>query len=153
MPRRERHRREIVGDRVGRALLPLLLFALLSGPASAGDTAMSATLAEVDRRIAEIEDLLDSAHFHTALGMSRSALAELDASDRFRVEGMRRARLHLLRATAEIALDQRAEALESMRQALRADPGLVLDRDEVSPKLLALLQEVRQGTSLAGGQP
>lgn len=129
----------------------LVIVAWPCAPALAeGDSPL---LAEVDRRIGELETLVGSAHFHTALALSRSTLEQLDARDRFRVEGMRRARLWVLTATAEVALGRRAEARESMKKALRADPGLILDRDEVSPKLAVLLQEARQSADLPGGQP
>lgn len=104
-------------------------------------------LAALDRRIDEVDRLLARAHFRTALGLARNTLGSLDASGVVLSPDTRRARLEVLAATAEVALGRRTAARESLGRALRADPALELDPEQVSPKVLELLHEAR----VAGG--
>ena len=49
-----------------------------------------------------------------------------------------RARLELVSATAQIAMGDANGALASMQRALRADPSLVLESSDTSPKVMAV---------------
>ena len=107
----------------------------------------------MDQELAGIDRLLATAHFHTALAV---AGATRDLLDRFGEDpqlGVRRARLEVMAATAEVALGQRTPARRSMMRALRAVPDLVLDEREASPKLLELLREARLRTGNAEPEP
>jgi hypothetical protein len=104
-----------------------------------------APLAAVDRRIEQIEGALAEAHFGSALGLTRNALSLLDphAPEDARV-ARRRARLEVLAAIAEVARGRKLQARDHLVRALRADPSLLLDERETSPRLLALLPEARR---------
>jgi hypothetical protein len=106
--------------------------------------------ARLDRDLAEIDALLDTAHFRTALARVESTRRRLGGAAR---PGPRGARLEVMAATAEVALGLRARARESMIRALRADPGLTLDAGEVSPKLRELLAEARRRSGIAEPTP
>jgi hypothetical protein len=56
-------------------------------------------------------------------------------------------------ATAEVALGRRDRAQQSMIRALRADPTLVLDEREASPKVLELLRTARRRTGIGEPKP
>ena len=99
--------------------------------------------AELERRIAEVDALLAGAHFHTALALARSALDRLPAAAA-PGEGPARARLELMAATAEVALGRREAARLSLERAARADPTLVFDPRELSPKLMELAPQPRR---------
>ena len=121
--------------------------------AGAEDEGATAGLAQVDQELAEIDRLLATAHFHTALAVLG---ATRDLLDRFGEDpqlGVRRARLEVMAATAEVALGQRTPARRSMLRALRAAPDLTLDEREASPKLLELLREARRRTGRAEPGP
>ncbi|HXK25912.1 MAG TPA: hypothetical protein VMS55_24815 [Myxococcota bacterium] len=121
------------------AVLPLAC----AWAASAGD--LAPPLAQVDRRIDQIEAALAAAHFRSALALTRGAAVLLDpfapAADGV---ASRRARLELLTATAEIARGRRTQARDHLASALRADPSLELSERDTSPRLLALLPDARQ---------
>jgi hypothetical protein len=122
---------------------------------SAGGEGESATvrLARVDQELAEIDGLLATAHFHTALAVAGATRDLLDLFGGDPQLGARRARLEVMAATAEVALGQRAAARRSMLRALRAAPDLALDERDVSPKLLQLLREARRRTGNAEPEP
>jgi hypothetical protein len=103
-----------------------------------------APLTEIDRRIEQIEEALAEAHFRSALGLTRSALSLLDPHESKEAVALRRARLEVLAATAEVARGRKHQARDHLVRALRADPSLVLDERETSPRLLALLPEARR---------
>ena len=121
------------------AVLPLAC----ASAAAAGELAPS--LAEVDRRIGQIEAALAAAHFRSALELTRGAAALLDPLTPA-TEGVapRRARHELLTATAEVARGRRTQARDHLARALRADPSLELSERDTSPRLLALLPEARR---------
>ena len=108
----------------------------------------SARLAQLDHQLAEVDALLTAAHFYTALALARATRDRLDTLAANPHHAARRARLEVMAATAEVALGQRARALESMMRALRADPGLSLDERETSPKVLKLLWDARRRTGV-----
>jgi hypothetical protein len=115
---------------------------------SAGGEGEDATawLAQVDQELADIDRLLATAHFHTALavvGATRDLLDRLGGDPQL---GARRARLEVMAATAEVALGERTPARRSMARALQAAPDLTLDERDASPKLLELLREARRRT-------
>jgi hypothetical protein len=117
------------------------------------DEAGAPRLARVDQELAEIDALLATAHFRTALAVAeptRGLLAGFGEHPRL---GGRRARLEMMAATAEIALGRRDRARQSMIRALRADPTLILDEREASPKVLELLREARRRTGIGGPKP
>ena len=110
-------------------------------------------LARVDHELAEIDALLATAHFRTALAMAeatRDLLAAIGKPSRL---GARRARLEVMAATAEVALGRNAQARQSMIRALRADATLALDESEASPKVLKALREARRRTGIAEPKP
>lgn len=104
-------------------------------PAGAEDAGATALLAQVDRELGEIDTLLATAHFHTALAVVQATRDLLDRLGEHPQRGARQARLELMAATAEVALGRRTPARRSMLRALRADPNLALDEREASPKL------------------
>lgn len=99
----------------------------------------------VDGTLDEIERMIAGAYFRTALGMVDTSRGRLDELDSVSSPNPRRARLEVLAATTEVALDLRVKAMRSMRRALRADPGLTLDEQRTPPKVYALLREARAG--------
>lgn len=115
--------------------------------------ARAARLARVDHDLAEIEALLASAHFRTALAVVEPTRDLLDAAGEDRRLGTRRARLEVMAATAQAALGRHARARQSMIRALRADPALDLDAGQTSPKVLKLLREARLHTGIAEPKP
>ena len=113
--------------------LSALLFAFTAG----------ADLTDADRVLAEAEALLETAHFHTALGVLSSGREWLEAAAPCADCPARAARLEVLTATAEVALGETVRARASMRRALEATPELELDEEATSPKLVRLWREVR----------
>ena len=110
-----------------------------------GQAGQNKLLRSVDGALDEIERMIRDAYYRTALGMvdtRRGRLAELGLVSAL---DSRRARLEVLAATAEVALDQRVDAMRSMRRALRADPGMILDEQQTPPKVYSLLREARLG--------
>ena len=94
--------------------------------------------------LVEVADLLADAHFRTARSVAEAHLADstsdaLDAGSR-----ASRARLHVLLATAHVALGAGRAADENLLQALSLDPDLALDESTTTPKLLRRLQGLRQ---------
>jgi len=130
-----------------RAWCAVLPLACVSAAAA---SEVAAPLAEVDRRIDQIEKAIGEAYFQTALALTRSAQELLDplAADPAQV-APRRARIEVLAATAEVALGHRAQAREHLVRALQADPTLSLDERDTSPRLLALLPEARRRAASA----
>ena len=117
------------------------------------DEAGALRLARVDQELAEIDALLATAYFRTALVVvepTRELLAGFGKHPRL---GGRRARLEMMAATAEVALGRRDRAQQSMIRALRADPTLILDEREASPKVLELLREARRRTGIGEPKP
>lgn len=96
--------------------------AAATAPAGGEDEGTTARLAQVDQEIAEIDRLLATAHFHTALAVAGATRDLLDRSGGDPQLGARRARLEVMAATAEVALGQRTPARRSMVRALRAAP-------------------------------
>ena len=122
-------------------------------PATAEDAGATAALARVDQELGEIDTLLATAHFHTALAVAQATRDLLDRIGEHPQRGARQARLEVMAATAEVALGRRMPAQRSMLRALRADPNLDLDEREASPKLLELLREARLGMDSAEPEP
>ena len=133
-----------------RAWWAVLPFACASAAAAQPPTA---PLTAVDRRIELIEGALAEAHFRSALGLTRSALALLDPLAPENAVALRRARLAVLAATAEVARGRKLQARDHLVRALCADPSLILDERETSPRLLALLPEARRLAARADGLP
>jgi hypothetical protein len=121
--------------------------------AGAEDEDATARLAQVDQELAEIDRLLATAHFHTALAVARATRDLLDRFGEHPQLGARQARLEVMAATAEVALGRRAPARRSMLRALRAEPNLTLDEREASPKLLELLRGARRRAGVAEPEP
>ncbi len=105
-------------------------------------------MAYVDHELDKIDAFLGAAHFRTALSLARSARDLLGSFPEGPQLGARRARLEVLAATAEVALGRQTGAQQSMIRALRADPVLVLDELETSPKVLELLRATRQRSGI-----
>ena len=89
--------------------------------------------------------MIEDAYFRTALGMVDTRRDRLEELAWLAALEPRRARLELLAATAQVALDQPVKAMRSMRRALRAEPGLILDQRLTPPKVYALLRKARAG--------
>jgi hypothetical protein len=124
-----------------------------AAPASAQGpepAAAEGAFARADRELAEIDTLVATAWFQTALAVAK-ATRELLAQAEGPEVAARVARLEVLAATAELALGRRAQARACLARALQADPGLALDPAETSPRVVALLREARrrQGLPLA----
>jgi hypothetical protein len=102
-------------------------------------------LRNVDRALDDIQRMIADAYFRTALGIADTKRDRLNELGLRRGLALRRARLEVLAATAEVALDQHVQALESMRRALEANPSLILDEQRTPPKVCALLLEARKG--------
>jgi len=117
------------------------------------DDAGGPSLARVDQELAELDALLATAHFRTALAVAEPTRELLAGFGEHPQLGGRRARLELMAATAEVALGRRDRARQSMIRALRADPTLVLDEREASPKVLELLRTARRRTGIGEPKP
>ncbi len=100
-------------------------------------------LTDVDQELGEIRLLVEEAHFRTALAVATATRDLLEDTPDGPAVRIRRARLEVLCATAAIALGRESEALDFMREALARDPDLRLDPVETSPKVVALLERVR----------
>lgn len=111
----------------------------------AGHTELDELLRSVDGALDEIDRMIEGAYFRTALGMVDKRRDRLDELGPVIALNARRARLEVLAATAEVALDLRLKAMRSMRRALRADPSLALDERRTPPKVYALLREALAG--------
>jgi hypothetical protein len=124
-------------------------------PAAAdrADKDLSVLLAHVDRELAEIDGLLASSHFHTVLSVATSTRDLLNSVDGQLQLSVRRARLEVMVATAEIALGRRAVAQRSMMRALQAEPALSLDGRETSPKVMELLREAHRRSNIGPSEP
>lgn len=109
-----------------------------------GSVAHELRLETLDYELEEIGAMISAAHFRTALALVQATRELLDAAGVHRHRSIRRARLEVMAATAEVALGQRVAAQQSMVRALRADSALDLDARETSPKVLELLGEVRR---------
>jgi hypothetical protein len=110
------------------------------------DAAPSHRHVSLDRDLDEIEAVLAAAHFRTALALSRSTRALLgESADRDDDPALRvrRARLELMTATAELALGRRSRAREALARARRAHPVMELDERTTSPKLVAIWRSIR----------
>jgi tetratricopeptide (TPR) repeat protein len=108
--------------------------------------------AEVDATLAEMAGRLQTARFEEALSSATRARAQLrDVAAAERRD--RQVRLEVLSATAQLALGERDAAHTSLRRALEADPDLVLDPRQTSPKVLRALEQVRANSSAGEGAP
>ncbi len=100
-------------------------------------------LEEALRSIQRAEEALRAARFQEALraaAQARAALGELPGGADLAAP---RARLEVAAATAQIGLDDEAAAHESLLRAVEADPGLRLDPERTSPKVLRALELAR----------
>jgi len=113
----------------GRLLELGVCAALATGAASAAAAPSRADdLQALERAVSEVSQLLADAHFRTARSVAEASLEQ--ASRREGAEAgltARRARLHVLLATAQVALQDDEAAHDSLRRALELDPALVLD--------------------------
>ena len=143
--------------RRARALAVLLGLSAFAGsaPALASPEAAPADwrLARADQELAELDALLGTAYFKTALALADATRELLAEAGRSAPVEARRARLEVLAATGELALGQLERARRSLERALLADPGLVLDAAETSPRLVELMRDARSRVEIAGAQP
>jgi len=100
-------------------------------------------LREVDRSLARIDALLQSAHFEEVVSLQRRPRAILDGLPSSPVTRARRLRLETATATADVAFGRRDDAKACFSRALAADPKLRLDPAATSPKVLRVLDEAR----------
>jgi tetratricopeptide (TPR) repeat protein len=131
---------------------PLALASHAPARAPAPRETSSSALAAVDAAIAEIERRVQTARFEEAL--SRAARARVQLRDVAAADRRdRQVRVEVLAATAELALGKADAAHASLRRALDADPDLVLDPRETSPKVRRALDQVRAQPSAGEGAP
>jgi hypothetical protein len=90
--------------------------------------------------IREAERAIREARFGSALEWAARARSELEGLPE---AAPTLAQLEVLAATAALGLGEENEAKRSLAAALVADPDLSLDPVSVSPKIVALLQELR----------
>ena len=90
--------------------------------------------------IREAERAIGEARFGNALEWAAQARSELEGLPEAAPE---LAQLEVLAATAALGLGEESEAQRSLAAALEADPDLSLDPERVSPKIVALLEELR----------
>jgi len=107
----------------------------------------------LDAELEEIARLVEEAHFRTALAVAAATRTWLDRQGHDAAAEERRARLEVLRATAALALGRRGEARARMASALAADPDLSLDERRTSPKVVALLRELRARPAVGAPGP
>jgi LysM repeat protein len=104
-----------------------------------------------------LEDALDIAEAHLRAARFEEALAaarevmrvvrdtpELEAADALRA--------HVVAAHVHVALADRTAARRSLARALDVDPGLALDPDSTSPKVLEVLAEERAGREVRSAE-
>ena len=84
----------------------------------------------------------DAAHFEEALAGAEAAAGELAPHAGRPESDALRARCLLLAGMAATALDERDRALSLFRAAFALDPTLSVSRDETSPRILELVDEV-----------
>ncbi|MCZ6463772.1 MAG: hypothetical protein O7A09_05500 [Proteobacteria bacterium] len=101
-------------------------------------------LADVDRELDEIEDLVRDAHFRSALSVASSTRALLDELEPGAAVDTLRVRLEVLSATALIALGRTSDARVRLAHAVRANPELQLDEQTTSPKVIRALDSLRE---------
>jgi hypothetical protein len=102
-----------------------------------------------------VSELLAEAHFQTARSVAESALSAFDRPSRPSDPRIAkaRARLHVLLATAHVALGERDLARRSLGRAIRLDPSLTLDARTTSPKVVAVLHEARRERGAEASSP
>jgi hypothetical protein len=98
------------------------------------------TLVDARSLIGEVERAIGAARFAAALEWAAKARRELE---RLPGAAPELAQLEVLAATAALGLGEEGEAQRSLVAALQADPDLSLDPERVSPKIVALLEELR----------
>jgi hypothetical protein len=160
------HRWALPDLRSPRARIPrpplqsvLLLFSLLLGAASGGPAVAAEPSRDVaapvalEETLAEVEELLAEAHYLTMIGVAESAsrwAAELPPTPDV-LEG--RARLHVLIATAQVALGREDRATKSLRRAIELDSKLVLTPQTASPKLVRVFRKLQPDAPARPGSP
>lgn len=117
---------------------------VLTGPAD---------LSSADQEIAEIEGLIEQAHYRTALSVASSTRRLLLRAEPGAAVDIRRARLEVLCATARVALGEPMAARSHLELAHRANPELELDPSSVSPKVMELWRSVQRGEPRWLSQP
>lgn len=113
-------------------------------PVSAPSPPQRPTSPQLDDLLERAEQELRSARFEAAfetLAAADGLIEPLPASSEVL---RRRARLEVLRATAQIAHGRWDAARSSLERAVRADPQLELDPRRTSPKVLRLFQLVQR---------
>lgn len=118
--------------------------ALATGAVSAAASSTRADDLQVaERAVAEVSQLLADAHFRPARSVAEATLEQTGRADASPQLQARRARLHVLLATAQVALHDEEAAHESLRRALALEPTLALDTATTSPKVVRALREAR----------
>jgi hypothetical protein len=106
-------------------------------------------LREIDRSLARLDALLQSARFAEVVSLQRRPRAILDGLPSSTATRARRLRLETATATAHMAFGHRDDAKACFDRALAADPKLRLDPGATSPKVLRVFDEARE-TQTAG---
>ncbi|MDJ0785347.1 MAG: hypothetical protein QNK05_00980 [Myxococcota bacterium] len=94
--------------------------------------------------LAGLEALLRGARFREALDGVQALDLRMEALDASEPSRELRVRTEVLRATAEVALGNTAQARDAFSRALVEEPGLALDPMTVSPKVRRALEEARR---------
>ncbi len=100
-----------------------------------------------ERLLQQATEAYDAADFEQAAARAGEAIDVLGAGPARAETAALRARCHLVVAMAAVGLDQRDRAIGELRRAFALDPGLRLDPDTSSPRILELAQEARSGSS------
>jgi hypothetical protein len=85
--------------------------------------------------------------------VGEAARSQADALPPTPAVRVRRAKLDVLLATAEVALGLGERACDSIRRAVEENPGLWLDERTTSPKVVAVLKDPACRTSVAKMAP
>lgn len=113
---------------------------------SSGPPAAPGALDQIDALLAMADEELSEARFeralHTSLAVER-LLGPAGDSESAEVAA-RRVRMEVVRATAYTAVGHHQQVQQALARALDADPGLELDPDTISPKLLSALDVARE---------
>ena len=117
-----------------KALCLALLFLLMPPPVHG----------QADDPLEAVREAYAAEEYQTTVALLDELLADDTLADADRVDAL----LYLSRA--QLALQRRDEARGALEEALAADPGLMLDPDQESPRMIRLYYAVRQDMEAEG---
>ena len=124
---------------------------LLLGAALAAAPSTASDIDDLDGALGEIQQLIDGAHFRTALAVAESGrelTAPLEPTPEAREAS---ARLEVLAATCQVALGDESGARESLTRAVRLWPALSLDERNTSPRVVRIFDGLPASPPAADG--